>query len=168
MGITVLAFFYQAIGQGYTFNPRGDYSTIFMQLVAVIVPLLLWCVANWCLTTLFDGEGSFKDIFIATGYACAPLPLFVIISTILTNLMTQSEGQIVSLLVTFGYVWVGILLFFGMSVTHDYSINKNVLTVLGTIVAMAVIMFVVILFSSLMAKMVTFLISLVGEIGNRV
>jgi sugar lactone lactonase YvrE len=166
MGLTVIAFFYQAIGKGYTFNPRGDYSTIFMQLAAVAVPLILWCVSNWCLTTLFDGEGSFKDIVVATGYACAPLPLFVIISTILTNVMTVGEGQIVSLLVTVGYVWVGILLFFGMLVTHDYSINKNIATVLGTIVAMAIIMFVVILFSSLLAKMATFIGALISEIGN--
>ena len=53
-------------------------------------------------------------------------------------------------------------------VTHDYSMNKNVLTVLGTIVAMAVIMFVAILFSSLLIKMVTFVISIFTEIGNRV
>ena len=168
MALTVIAFFYQAIGQGYTFNPRGDYSTIFMQLAAVLVPLILWCVANWCLTTLFDGEGSFKDIVVATGYSCAPLPLFVIISTVLTNVMTAGEGQIVSLLVTIGYVWVGILLFFGMLVTHDYTINKNFVTTLGTIVAMAVIMFVTILFSSLVAKMVTFVIAVVTEIGNLV
>ncbi len=168
MGITILAFFYQAIGRGYTFNPTNEYSTIFMQILSVAMPILLWCVANWCLTTLFDGEGSFKDIFIATGYACAPLPVFVIISTILTNVMTQSEGQIVNLLVTFGYIWVGILLFFGMVVTHDYSINKNFVTVLGTIVAMAVIMFVVILFSSLVMKMLTFVVSIFSEIGSRV
>ncbi len=168
LGITIVAFFYQAIGQGYTYNPRGDTSTVILQLLAVIVPVLLWCVANWCLTTLFDGEGSFKDIYIATTYSLAPLPLLIIISTILTNVMTQSEGSIVSLLVSIGYIWVGILLFFGTMVTHDYSMGKNVLTVLGTIVAMVVIMFVAILFSSLLVKMVTFLISIFSEIGNRV
>ena len=53
-----------------------------------------------------------------------------IISTILTNVMTSSEGSMVTLLVSLGYVWVGILLFFGMLVTHGYSINKNIATVL--------------------------------------
>jgi len=166
--ITIAAFFYQAIGQGYSFNPRGDYSTVFIEVIAVIVPVALWCVGNWCLTTLFDGEGSFKDILIATGYSLAPLPVFVTISTILTNLLTSSEGSMVGLLVTFGYVWVGILLFFGMLVTHDYTTNKNFITVLGTIVAMAIIMFVAILFSSLVVKMVTFIIALITEIGNRI
>ncbi len=168
MLITIAAFFYQAIGQGYSFNPRGDYSTVAIQVIAVAVPVILWCVGNWCLTTLFDGEGSFKDIIVATGYALTPLPLFVIVSTILTNVMTSSEGSMVSLIVTLGYVWVGILLFFGMLVTHDYSINKNVATVLGTIVAMAIIIFVIVLFSSLVVKMVTFIFAIFSEIANRI
>ena len=167
MLVTILAFFYQAIGRGYSYNPRGDYSTVFIQVIAVIVPVALWCVGNWCLTTLFDGEGSFKDIVVATGYALAPLPVFVTISTILTNVMTASEGTVVSLLVSIGYVWAGILLFFGMLVTHGYTINKNIATVLGTIVAMAIIIFVVVLFSSLVAKMVSFIIAIFTEIGNR-
>ena len=166
--VTIAAFFYQSIGQGYTFNPRGNYSTIFVQMLAIGVPVILWCVSNWCLTTLFDGEGGFKDIYISTTYSLSPLPLLVILSTILTNVFTVSEGQMVTLLVTFGWIWAAILLFFGTLVTHDYSINKNILTVLGTIVAMAVIMFVAILFSSLLIKMVTFVIAIITEIGNRV
>ncbi len=162
LAITVIAFFYQSVGQGYYFNPKGESTSILVQLAAVLVPVFLFIIANWCLTTLFDGEGSFKDIYIACCYAIAPLPLFVILSTILTNVMTG--GSIVSLLVTFGYVWAALLLFFGMVVTHDYSIVKNIITILGTIVAMVVIMFVIILFSALVVKVVSFLITLVTEI----
>ena len=168
MGITIIAFFYQSIGRGYIFNPRDRYSTILVQIVSIVVPVLLWCAGNWCLTTLFEGEGSLKDIFIATSYSLAPLPLLVIVSTIFTNVLTLQEGTIVSLLVTIGYIWVAFLLFFGMLVTHDYSLGKNVLITICTIVAMAVIMFVAILFSSLLVKMVTFVVSIITEISNRV
>lgn len=168
LGIASIAFFYQAIGQGYMFNPRGNYSTVIVQVIGILLPVLLWVVSNWCLTTLFDGEGSLKDIYIATCYSLAPLPFFVILSTILTNVFTAGEGGMVNLLVTIGYVWVGILLFFGMVVTHDYSTGKNVITTLGTVVAMAVIIFIAVLFSSLVVKMVTFIIAIFTEIGNRI
>ena len=167
VGITILAFFYQSIGRGYTFNPRDESSNIFMQVILVGLPLMLWCVSNWCLTTLFDGEGSFKDIYIASGYALAPLPLFLIISTVLTNILTVSEGSIVSLLIAIGYIWVGLLLYFGTMVTHDYSLKKNFVTVLGTIVAMLIILFIAILFFSLVAKMIGFIVAIFTEIGNR-
>ena len=67
-----------------------------------------------------------------------------------------------------GVVWMAFLLFFGTLVTHDYSLGKNFVTILGTIVAMAIIMFVIILFASLMVKMVMFISTLVSEIGNRI
>ena len=168
LGLTVIAFFYQAIGRGYTFNPKGDYSTVFVQLLSVVVPVALWCVGNWCLTSLFEGEGSLKDIYVATTYALTPLPIMVIISTILTNVLTSSEGSIVTLLVSIGYIWAGLLLFFGILVTHDYPLGKNLLIVLCTIVAMLIIMFVAILFSSLLIKMITFVSGIFTEIGNRI
>ena len=168
LGVTVVAFFYQAIGQGYIFQPRESYDTIFFQVVAVLIPVLLWVISNWCLTTLFDGEGNLRDVYISTCYSLAPLPLFVIASTILTNVLTTGEGKMVSLLVSIGYVWVAFLLFFGTLVTHGYSVGKNVITIIGTILAMVVIMFVAVLFSSLVIKMVTFLVSLVSEAWNRI
>ncbi len=167
LGITILSFFYNSVAQGYLFNPRNNYSTIFMTILSILVPVVLWVVGNWCLTTLFDGEGSFKDVYVATTYSLAPMPLFVVISTILSNIMTATEGAMVTLLISIGFVWVAILLFFGTLVTHNYSLGKNVVTVLGTIVAMAIIMFIAILFSSLVVKMAQFIISIIAEIGNR-
>ena len=167
LGITVVAMFYNSIGKGYLFNPEDKYSTIFVSLISIVIPVVLWSVANWCLTTLFDGEGSFKDIYIATCYSLSPLPIFLIVSTVLTNIMTTTEGSMVNLLVTIGFIWVIMLLFFGTLVTHDYSLGKNVITILGTILAMVIIMFVIILFGSLIMKMVTFVIAIFKEVGNR-
>ena len=167
LGITIVAMFYNAIGKGYLFNPEDKYSTILVSIISVAIPVLLWSVANWCLTTLFDGEGSFKDIYIATCYALSPLPIFVILSTVLTNVLTSDQSSMVNLIITFGFIWTVMLLFFGTLVTHDYSLGKNVITILGTILAMVVIMFVIILFSSLIMKMVSFVVAIFKEVGNR-
>ena len=51
-----------------------------------------------------------------------------------------------------GLIWSGALIFFGMMVIHDYSIGKNIITSLGTIVGMALIMFIGILFTTLIQK----------------
>ncbi len=166
--LTIIAFIYQGVGRSYIYNPSGKYDSALVQVLAVTVPLLLWCIANWCLTTLFDGEGSFKDIYIATTYSLAPLPFFIIITTLLTNVMTAGESGIITMLLTFSYVWAGALIFSGMMVTHDYSLFKNVLTSVGTIVGMAFIMFLGFLFSSLLAKIVSFIASIITELSFRV
>ena len=166
--ITILAYYYNTIGTGYIFNPRPSTAFNIMGSVsAVIAPLLLWVVANWCLTTLFEGEGSMSDIFTACCYALTPLPLIMIPVTIASNFLTANEGGIISMLVSFAYIWLGLLVFFGMMVTHDYSVGKNILTCVATIVGMAFIMFIGILFSSLMAKIVSFVTNIVEEISYR-
>ena len=167
LGVTIVAFYYQSIGQGYVMNPTGAYSTIIATATSVLVPLFLWVVSNWCLTTLFDGEGSFKDIFIATTYALAPMPIIMIPVTIASNFVLESEVSLLSLFTTVAFIWAGILIFFGTMVTHDYTMGKNVITTLGTIVGMVCIMFIAILFSTLLGKLVSFVTNIVTELQYR-
>jgi len=55
----------------------------------------------------------------------------------------------------------------GMMVTHDYSLGKNFITSLGTIVAMAFIMFIAILFTTLVGNIVSFITNIIVEIDYR-
>ena len=107
------------------------------------------------------------DIFIATGYALLPLPIMIVPATIMTNFLALEEGGIITLLVSLGFLWAGFLIFFGTMVTHDYSLGKNVLTVVGTIIAMAVIMFIGVLFSGLVTKMFSFVYNICIELSYR-
>ena len=168
IAVAVLTFFYPGVGQGYVLNPTGKVTTIMTQLISVAVPLILFVLANWCLTTLFDGEGSFKDIFIATSYSLLPLPLLIIPTTIASNWVSSSEASIITFIGTVAFIWVGILLFFGTMVTHDYSMFKNFIIIFFTIVAMAVIVFIVLLFSMLLSKLVSLVTNLITEIQYRV
>ena len=167
LALTIITFTYNAVGQAYIFNPFNNYSSILIQVIAILVPILLWVTANWCLTTLFDGEGSFKDIFTAVCYSLLPLPILMIPAVLITNIITKTEGSMVALIISIAWVWVGLLIFTGMMVTHDYTLGKNVLTCLGTIVGMAFIMFVALLFTGLLTKMVGFISVIYVEISAR-
>ncbi len=166
--VTIFTFFYQSMGQGYVLNPTHKTSTIFTQMISVLVPVFLFVLANWCLTTLFEGEGSFKDIFIAASYSLVPLPLLIVPATIASNWVTTTEASLVTFVGTIAFIWVGLLLIAGMMVTHDYSMFKNIITILGTIVAMAFIIFIVLLFSMLLSKLVSFVTNLITEIQYRI
>ncbi|MBE6666695.1 MAG: hypothetical protein E7607_00085 [Ruminococcaceae bacterium] len=167
LGATLVVFYYQAIGRGYIMNAKEEYASIINVFIGLLVPLFLWVVSNWCLTTLFEGEGSFKDIFIATCYSLAPLVIILIPVTIASNFIIASEVGLITLFSTIAYIWTGILIFFGTMVTHDYSMGKNVITTVGTILGMVVIMFIAILFSTLLGKLVGFVTNIVTEIQFR-
>jgi len=167
LAVTIIGFFYQSIGQGYVLNPTNAYSTIWAQCISVLVPFFLFVVANWCLTTLFEGEGSFKDIFIATSYSLLPIPMLIIPATLCSNWVTTTEASIIEMLGTIAFIWAFMLIFFGTMVTHDYSMGKNLITIVGTILAMACIVFIVLLFSMLLSKLVGLVTNIVTEIQFR-
>ena len=167
VALTIVTFFYQSIGQGYVFNPTGAYSTIWAQCISVLIPLILFVLGNWCLTTLFEGEGSFKDIFIASSYSLLPLILLNVPATLFSNWVTTTEASIITMIGTISFIWCFLLLFFGTMVTHDYSMGKNFITVAGTIVAMACIVFIVLLFSMLLSKLVSLVTNIVTELQYR-
>lgn len=171
--LTVLAFvlfgfIYYALGQSFIFDPYQKGTSFLVEIISIVLPLLLWVVANWCLTTLFDGEGSFKDIVVASCYSLLPMPLLMIPATLLTNVLSADEAGIVSLIVSFGYIWAFGLLFFGSMVVHDYTLGKNIIMVVSTIVGMAFIMFVGVLFSGLVTKLFSFVFNIYTELSLRI
>ena len=165
--LAIATFYYQAIGQGYLLDPYASLVSVWGQIFGVLVPLFLFVLANWCLTTLFEGEGSFKDIFVACSYSLLPIPLLVIPVTIYSNFCITTETDIIGFISTFAFIWLGLLVFFGTMVTHDYSMGKNVITVLGTIVGMVFIMFLAVLFTTLVGKIVSLITNIVDEIQYR-
>lgn len=156
IGLTIVSFCFKYAG-----------INVFFEIIRVMLPIMLFVTANWCLTTLFEGEGSFKDIFVATGYAVAPLPFMTILSTALANVLTAEESGILTMINNIAYVWVGILLFFGVMITHDYQLGKNILTIIGTIVGMIVIVFLVALFATLIGKIISFISNIITELSFR-
>jgi len=97
----------------------------------------------------------------------APLPLLIIPATIYSNFCITTEVDIIGFIGTLAFIWLGLLVFFGTMVTHDYSMGKNVITFLGTIVAMVFIMFVAVLFTTLIGKIVSLITNIVTEIQYR-
>ena len=167
IALTILSFFYQGIGRGYVLNPTGATATLWSQATSILVPFFLFILANWCLTTLMEGEGSFKDIFIASSYSLLPLAIFVAPATLASNWVSASEVQLVQMLITIAFIWTILLLFFGTMITHDYSLFKNIITMLGTVLGMAFIVFLVLLFGMLLSKLISLVSNIVVEIQYR-
>ena len=165
--IACLTFVYQSIGVGYLSNPYDTHTSYLMSVISILSPVMLWVTANWCITTLFEGEGSFKDVYIATCYSLVPLPLLIIPSVMISNVLTITELEMVTMIQAFAFVWLGMLVFFGMMVTHDYSLGKNFLTAIVSIVGVAFIIFVAGLFSALVTKVFTFFYNIYIELSYR-
>ena len=83
----------------YLFNTtyKQDVS-IPWEYLTLLIPLGLWVASNWCITTLVDGEGRFKDIYLFTGYAMLPVALLYFISIPVSYMLVSDEGMYLNLL----------------------------------------------------------------------
>ncbi|MGB4387782.1 MAG: hypothetical protein WBI89_01090, partial [Caldicoprobacterales bacterium] len=58
VGLLGVTFILRRQATGFIFNTVNLLElNIFVEIMSVILPFALWCVANWSLTTLLDGEG---------------------------------------------------------------------------------------------------------------
>lgn len=145
----------QFTGYMVTQTASEDKNAIY-DVIMILLPLLLWIISNWCFTALMDGEGNMKDIYIATCYSLKPYIFFSIPLLLISQFVTADEVIIYTVLDTICWVWMLALVFFGMMVTHDYSLSKSVLTVILTIVGICLIIFIMLLFVSIVQEVYTF------------
>ena len=128
---------------------------------------LLWTVANWCFTTLMDGKGRMRDIFIATCYGLIPMVMIGFPCTLVTNFCTESELQFVNFFYSVGAIWTFALIFLGALVVNEYSLLKNIVTTFLALVGMAFIAFIGILGVNLFTTMFGFIRTIANEIIYR-
>ncbi len=166
--LTIIALVCNHQFAGFIFNTnKASELDIIMQIVTVLGPVLVWCIANWCLTTLFDGEGSFKDIFMATGYSLAPLVIFIFPAVLLSNVLTIEEQAFYDLMFTIPLIWLAILLFSSTLTVHQYTPLKTVFIILFIILGMMIILFLALLFFTLLQSLSGFIVELFEELMQR-
>lgn len=137
---------------------------IFLYLASILFPLALWCVGNWGLTTLFDGKGRLSQIYMATCYGLTPYPLIQFPLIVFSNVVTVKEEEFYLVLSGLSLVWAALLILAAMSQIHEYKMSKTIVFTIATGFAMLVMVFILLLFFSMISSGVAYFISIGREI----
>lgn len=137
---------------------------IFLYLASIVFPLALWCVGNWALTTLFDGKARLPQIYMATCYAMLPYPLFQFPLIIFSNVVTVDEKEFYTTVNNVVLVFCALFIVVAMMQIHEYTMSKTLLFTVASIIAMLVIVFILLLFFSMISQGVAYFVSVVREI----
>ncbi|MBE5832835.1 MAG: YIP1 family protein [Butyrivibrio sp.] len=140
---------------------------IFLYLASILFPLALWVVGNWGLTTLFDGKGKLGQVYMATCYALTPYPLIQFPLMVFSNFVTVDEAEFYSVVSALSLVWAALLVVAAMGQIHEYSAGKNLLFTVATLFAMLVMIFILMIFFSMISQGVAYFISLARELMFR-
>ncbi len=152
---------------GACYLQRGDNPSLIGALSNTVFPLALWCVSNMCFTSLMDGKGSFKDVYIAVGYSTVPYVLLMIPCTLISYALVLDELSILSLVTGLALYWSIALVFLGMMTVHDYSFGKNIVVTVLTIAGIAFILFILLIFFNLTGRVQALIVNVVNEIAYR-
>lgn len=171
-GILLIAFLLSQICSslytGYLFSDGGlDDFNLFRELFTWGFLFFGWCVSNWCLTCLFDGEGTFWDIFKATAFALVPMTVFSFALIPLSHFFVLTEATVYSMLMNIGVWWTVGLVIIGMLTTHQYFFGKTVVISIFTIFGMCIIAYIGLLFFDLLQQLIGFVSTVMQEIALR-
>ncbi len=139
------------------------YINVFEEMGSLLLPFLILCLANWAMTTLFDGKGRFKDIYMAMCYAMVPYVLIQLPMTFISNMLSVDEGSLYSVMLSFSVIWCLFLVFVGLMEIHDYGPGKTFIFLIVTVVGASVILFLILTFFSLLSDAASYFVSLYRE-----
>lgn len=154
---------------GFVMNGNAIFAmnsiTIFISALSVF---LLFTVSNWTITTLFNGKGNMRDIYIVVCYSLLPLLIMQGFTTFVSNFVIEEEVIILQSISMLGTVWFIFIILSGLCVIHEYSMGVNIKTLLATAIAAFIIVFLGILFFTLIERMYYFVISVGQEMIRRI
>jgi hypothetical protein len=146
-------------------NPR-DFNLL-LTIALIVFPVVVAVVANWATTALMDGKGSMMDIFQVITYAFFPFVWLSLIATLLSNVITADEIVFYTFFQSMGAFLTAYMIFFGLLGIHEYGLLKTIAMLVFTIVAIAAILFIILLFLSLTQQLWAFVESVYDEFVMR-
>ncbi len=162
--VNVLKFF----NTGFAFNANRaiDYDLV-ANLISTVALFVLFVISNWAVCTLLNGKGRMREIICVTAYALTPIIITSLVSIVLSNSLTLDEGAFISILGTVGTLWAAIILLLGLYTIHQYSFGGTIGSVILTVLGMAIMALLIILFFTLLQQCYSFIYSVYSELKLR-
>ncbi len=159
----------QDVGTGFIYTTlRIKDFNILTVLCTSGLMVLLFVVANWALCTLLSGEGRLIDIYIMTCYNLTPLIAYNLVSTFLSRFLVSSEFSFVTIAGACCTMWFVVLMFYGAMTIHNYKFWATLLNLIASLVAMAIIFFLIFLFVVLVQQLYVFVLTIYTECRMRI
>ena len=154
---------------GFQFGASYDKTfSIMPYIIRSFVLFGAWVIAGRAVSTFLDGEGSVRNIFIYSAYALVPYTAQLFIGTFLSHILIRDEYVFLQAVQIIGIAWTVILMFSAVKSVHQYSPLRTAGSVLLTFAAMAVMLFLLVLFMSLIQQVYIFISTLYTEISYRI
>jgi len=167
LALFVCVYLINIYATGFLFR-AVELSNVAIQLFTVLAVFALYVVVNYLISTLNDGEGRFKDVFISTSYILAPFILFTLPMTFLSNYLTYNETFIYEFYHQIILGWTLILVFLSIKWVHNYTFMETVKNIFIILFGMFILILIGLLIYAFIGQLFEFVLSLIKEVIYRV
>ena len=150
----------------YTMIDKSSYSAGF-SLIRTFGIVILWTVVNWGLTTLFQGKGNMKQVYIVTCYALIPQIIGSVLNTVLSNVLVPEEALVMSAISTVCLALTAIMLCVGIMTVHEFGFFKFITMTIVIIFGMLICVFVIMMVFVLLQQLTSFIGTIYNEVSYR-
>ena len=149
---------------GFSFNTNRalDYN-VFVTFLQAFLIVSVTAIANWAVCTLMQGKGRLIDIFCTLAYGLLPYVFSQILYVILSRALTLDEEAFLTAITIIGVSWSACLIFAGFMEIHQFSFKETVASIVLTVIGIAVIIFLAVLFVGLLEQVVSFFQAIASE-----
>lgn len=135
-----------------------------VEIAKYLVPIVGFIFANFCVTSLMNGQTLLRESLIAGAFCMMPYILFSLPLAALSHIMALTEGNIFGML-EFGLVaWCVLLTFISVRETNDYSVSRTVAAYLLIVFSVLLILAITLLVYALLSQLLNFFAGLYSEI----
>ena len=146
----------------------NSYNTLetnsLLDLVAILAFFVLFCVSNWSITCLMEGEGRMRDIVTSVGYSTLPLLFALIPMTLFSYAIAADEEAFYYVVLGAAILWFVLLVLVGIMTIHNFTLGKTLITLFLTFVAMIIIIFICVLLVTVLQQLFLFFKSIYMEL----
>ena len=170
--ILIMMFFGQiAEGRLYGFQfgyPDDRTFSIVPYIVKSFVIFAAWVIGSRAVSTFLDGSGTAEKICISSAHALVPYVVQLFVCTGLSHVLIQDEVVFIQIIRIAGIVLTAVMLFIAAKNVHCYSVGRTAFSVALTIAAMLIMLFLLVLFMSLIQQVWLFISTIWTEITYRI
>ena len=148
----------------FNFHDPNELNILFV-FGRTVMLFLLWCAANWAITTLFEGKGTLRQIMYASAVAIIPYVISLYLYTLLSNVMLQEEQAFLTIIQWAGILFSVFVMMAALMTIHDYTLRQVTLSALASVAFILIVLFLAVIIFSLFQQAYGFFKDVFNELA---
>lgn len=166
MMLFIVLVLYQ-VASGFIFSVNIARYSIFNTLLYYVIIVGLFIIGNYFISSINDGNGSIRSIYVGTAYCFAPAILIMPFVILFANFATLNEEFLISTTVAVIITWCIINIILMIIEIHAYSFKSAIYNILLTLFFMGVAVLAASMGYLLINQVWEFIMKLVTEVMLR-